>query len=112
MGLFSRKPNVGKMEAKRDVEGLIKVLPYEEYYVERAHAAHALGEIGDRRAVEPLIAALEDRMSFVRRAAAEALGEIGDSRVVEPLIAARKDSDWDVRSQATEALAKIRRKTL
>ena len=112
MGLFSRRPNIAKMEAKRDVEGLIKVLRYKEHYVERVHAANVLGNICDSRAVVPLIAALEDRMSFVRRAAAEALGEIGDSRAVEPLIAALKDSDWDVRSQVAEALAKIRRKTL
>jgi len=52
-------------------------------------AAKALGQLGDTRAVEPLIAALhEDRNSNVRQAAAEALGQLGDTRAVEPLIAA------------------------
>ena len=51
-----------------------------------------LGEIGDARAVEPLIAELRDayedslgRLHGI--GAAEALGEIGDARAVEPLIA-------------------------
>jgi HEAT repeat protein len=57
----------------------------------RGAIAWALGEIGDQRAVEPLIEALfygdgEYCVDFGRVAAAEALGEIGDARAVEPLI--------------------------
>jgi hypothetical protein len=49
-------------------------------------AAEALGEIGDKRAVEPLIKALGYEDEYVRKSAAEALGKIGDARAVEPLI--------------------------
>jgi HEAT repeat protein len=43
-------------------------------------AAGALGEMGDGRAVESLIGALQDRMGKVCEAAAIALGQIGDER--------------------------------
>lgn len=59
----------------------------------RQAAASALGEIGDARAVEPLIQTLEDRDSLVAGKAAQALGRIGDARAVEPLIQALKDGD-------------------
>ena len=42
-------------------------------------AALALGEMKDRRAVEPLIRALSDAYQNVRKEAAWALGAIGDS---------------------------------
>ena len=48
--------------------------------------AKALGDIGDERAVEPLIKALGHEDEDVRKSAAEALGKIGDARAVEPLI--------------------------
>ena len=98
MGLFG-PPNVDKMKAKRDVEGLIKVLGYnrtlsvkENVFRSRlaAEAAAALGEIGDARTVEPLCTALSFPFVNVRQAAAGALGKIGDARAVKPLIAALK----------------------
>ena len=106
MGLFRGKPNVEKMEAKRDAKGLIKTLGYKTDSGVRRTAALALGKIGEP-AVEPLIAALKDSVGDVRRTAAEALGKVGDRRAVEPLIAALKDSDDYVRREAAEALGKI-----
>jgi HEAT repeat protein len=70
-------------------------------------AVEALGKIGDARAVDPLIAALKDEDSNVRKNAAEALGKIGNARVVDPLIAALKDENRDVQKNAVEALGKI-----
>ena len=105
MGLFG-PPNVGKMEAKRDVKGLINALGYQKDASVRRVAAAALGKIGDARAVDPLSAALKDNYSNVRHAAADALGRIGDARAVEPLIAALQDS-FGVRGAAADALDKI-----
>ena len=51
-------------------------------YNVRAHAAKALDQIGDTRAVELLIAALGDEDYLVRQYAAQALGEIGGTRAV------------------------------
>ncbi len=55
MPLF--KPNVGKLKARRNVKGLIKALNYKKDHNVQIFAAMALGEIGDTRAVAPLIAA-------------------------------------------------------
>jgi HEAT repeat protein len=52
----------------------------------------ALGQIGDVRAVEPLIALLQDKNEKFRNIAAETLGKIGDLRAVGPLLTALKDT--------------------
>jgi HEAT repeat protein len=84
MSLFG-PPDIAKLKAKRDVEGLVKALGYrKDQGGVRKDAIVALGEIGDPRAVEPLIAALDDEQTG--RAAMKALGQIGDPRAVEPLI--------------------------
>jgi HEAT repeat protein len=87
MPLFG-PPDIAKLRAKGDIKRLIKSLEEAKLPNVRKGAAAALGEIGDARAVEPLIAALADPDFNVGRAAAMALGEIGDERAVEPLIAA------------------------
>jgi HEAT repeat protein len=58
----------------------------DEYWPVREYAAEALGEIGDGRAIEPLIAALGDGEPSVGLEAEKALGKIG-APAVEPLIA-------------------------
>lgn len=76
MGLFE-PPNVKKMEAKKDVGGLIKALSYWKDKNVRNDAATALGKIGDTRAVEPLIRALDDKDQDVCKEAASALETLG-----------------------------------
>ncbi|MDK1032447.1 MAG: HEAT repeat domain-containing protein, partial [Planctomycetia bacterium] len=62
----------------------------------------------DMRALEPLLAALEDEQPEVRGPAARALGKLRDSRAVELLIAALKDENPSVRQGASEALGRIK----
>jgi len=98
MPLFG-PPNVEKLKAKGNVKGLIKALRYEKGWKAKhvqQDAAEALGEIGDARAVEPLIATLNHWGDDVRQAAAGALVEIG-TPAVESLIAALKDRASGVR---------------
>jgi len=89
MDLFG-PPNIEHLKAKGDIPGLIKAMNYKKDSPDpkntavRRAAAQALGEIGDARAVEPLIAALSEE--GLCQAAVEALGKIGDARAVEPLI--------------------------
>jgi HEAT repeat protein len=64
--------------------------------------------MGDTRAVEPLIVALKDAESGVRKAAAEALGTLKDPRAVEPLIVALKGAESDVRKATAETLGKLK----
>ena len=106
MPLFG-PPNVKKLEAKRDVEGLTRALHYEKDSLVRAAAAKALGAVGDRRALEPLLGAFRDA-PFVDAAAAAALGRLGDPRVVEPLISVLQSGQHGAfRAGAAEALGRL-----
>jgi HEAT repeat protein len=105
MGLFG-PPNIEKMKAKRDVNGLCYIVTEDKDPILRCNAAKALGEIGDVRAVESLIFALEDRNVALRKAAAEALGKIGDVRADTPLWKASRRDPMLV--EISEALLKIR----
>jgi HEAT repeat protein len=52
----------------------------------KATAARALGDLGDRRAVDPLVGLLRDPEPVIRVESATALGKIGDPRAVTPLV--------------------------
>jgi HEAT repeat protein len=69
-----------------------------------ASGAQALGALGDRRALEPLHAILDDEKWRVRHAVAQALGALGDVRAVEPLLASLAGRDIDARRAAARAL--------
>ena len=89
MGWFGSKKvkvDVKRMEAEKDVDGLLKALGDGGPSVRRD--AYALGKMGDERAVEPLIKALSNDDWNICQIAAAALGPIGDARAVEPLIKA------------------------
>ncbi|GGM45788.1 hypothetical protein GCM10012275_16010 [Longimycelium tulufanense] len=99
MGILGRlwPPSVSKMERAGDVEGLVTALAYPHDRRVRQLAAAALGTIGDARAVEPLIAALEDSSLDVRVAAAASLRRLADPRAV-PALSTLLDSvltEWD-----------------
>jgi hypothetical protein len=68
----------------------------------------ALGDIQDPRAVDPVIAALQDTDFHVRVVAAFVLGKIGDGRAAGPLTAALDDPEPAVRRSASAALEKIK----
>jgi len=60
----------------------------------RADAARSLGEVGDERAVDALLAALHDPEETVRAAAAAALGKIGDPRAIPALTNLLEGKHW------------------
>jgi len=64
-----------------DVEGAIRLLRSPDVQL-RQFVAYLLGRVGDTRAIEPLIDALQDENAGVRGAAANALGAIGDDAAV------------------------------
>jgi HEAT repeat protein len=103
MPLFG-PPDVARLEARRNVKGLVKALRYEKDRRVREAAAAALGRIGDPCTVEPLARALGELRGG---AAAWALGEIGDARAVEPLIAALGQASDDGHRSVIEALGKL-----
>lgn len=73
----------------------------------RAHAATALGLIGDRRAVSTLLNALQDHDPILRSRAATALGRIGDECAFESLVTALRDPKVHVRRDAMWALSEL-----
>ena len=71
----------------------------------------ALGEIGDIRAVEPLIKELKSNDRWIRRSAAKALASINDPRIIQPLMShllEASESDPEVRKSAADALARMK----
>lgn len=130
-------PNIEELKSNQDIESLIIAMGYEsdskiqldalhalinigEPAVEplikalkdvnseiRVKATSALGWIGDTRAVEPLIEALNDT-TIIRSSAAAALGRIGDQRAVEPLIEVLlTDEDETVKLDVAGAFVEI-----
>lgn len=77
---------LGKAEATQVTEILIERFQEENDPQLREVIAGAFAEMGDVRALQVLIDALEDESSNVRDAAAIALGEMRDSRAIKPLI--------------------------
>ncbi len=93
-------------EAKEAVPNFLEALHNDDERI-RGNAASALGETGDSRVVEPLIAAVKDPSWETRWKAAEALGKMGDQRAIKPLIEALKDEVSPIREQAAWALGKM-----
>ena len=89
MGSKSDKLDIKALKEKKDVKGLIKALKYGDSNI-RMFAAIALGEIGDERAVEPLILSLKDEEQVVQNEVLKSLVKIGDP-AVDTLITALKD---------------------
>ncbi len=104
-GVTSEKMNEGGEFSLDEVDQWIKRLRAKNR-ISRRNAATALGEIGNERAVDVLIAALHDEDFYVRGRATSALCKIG-GKAVDSLIAALNDDDPDVRSRAACALGTI-----
>jgi HEAT repeat protein len=79
----------------------------------RLTAIYALGSLGAKEAVQPLIEMIQDPKRYgigdkYRKAAVEALGVIADPRAVTPLIGAIKSKHTELRRVVSAALGKIK----
>lgn len=105
---MSKKPDIKALAGDGRVDDIIVALGNDKV---RGKAVKALGDMGDPKAVDPLIDCLGDDKPSVREKAAEALGAIGDPRAVEPLIhclnQCLSEADVLVRAKAAEALSAI-----
>lgn len=73
-------------------------------------AIDALGQIGDTRAIVPLLKALESKDKWVRRAAARALEGMENELIIQPLMGhllPKDEDDDEVRRSAAKALARM-----
>ena len=94
-------------EDKKDFPSLISQLENRDSFL-RKEAARALGELGDSRAIEPLVNALGDQNLDVRASARRALEKHADDKLtVELLIKTLKDKRVWVRDEATYLLSEI-----
>src|SRR5262245_43933523 len=74
---------------------------------ERISAVTALGRLGDKRALRPLVTALRDDSAMVRAIAAAALGKLGHRAALPALRTACDDDDALVRKRAQQAMSEI-----
>lgn len=88
----------------------------DEHYKVRLACADALGRIGDRFAVAPLIDVVKDedeKSVYLRESAVSALGLLGDTRAVDPLVSILEtkqgimDKFTFLKERAIEALIKM-----
>lgn len=94
-------------ETGDETEKLLKALKSGNGNV-RVAAVMALGQKGEKAAVEPILAILIRDYPLARHSAAMALGEIGDESAVETMMTEMKTSDKDyIRSSIAIALGKI-----
>lgn len=110
-----------------DIEALIDAL-MNGRLEERCSAALELGELGEKRAIEPLIASLKEESEIIRVNAAQALhwivnsgeridafiektveslGNLGDQRAIEALVDGLKDEFFQVRQESAMGLAYV-----
>jgi HEAT repeat protein len=74
----------------------------------RRSAALALGDLGSRRAVAPLIRCLAAKDELLRNAALKALASIGDRTAVDAVFeVAVADDSFGVRTSAAQTLARL-----
>ncbi len=73
----------------------------------RIAAVKALGKLGERTSLGPLVAAVYDENDAVRAVAVQVLGRIGQRAPIGPLVDALHDSAWNVRTAAALALGQI-----
>ena len=78
-----------------------------EDLIARGRAALMLGKLGDARAVESLIRALEAPGYQTPLYAAQSLGKLGDRRAIEPLLRAIESHNDKMREAAQEALVRL-----
>jgi HEAT repeat protein len=98
---------LGEVRAGRALPVLVQALDDPDDEV-RGKAATALGRLGDRRAVAPLLEhLLTDPAPFVRARIASSLALFGGPEVIDRLVRTLGDSAWWVRMRGVEALEQI-----
>jgi HEAT repeat protein len=106
ISFFSMKGRLpGKIRFEKEVKSYKTSISGYEHI--QHNATEALGKLGDLKAAQALINALDHPHELVRIAAAEALGSLHAKDAVKPLIEVLKDKNEYVRQSAAKALAKL-----
>jgi len=99
--------SIKKMLEEKNLEGLLDVLRTGDLW-HRSRALDALKELGDEKAVGPILTLCNDELCYK---GIWVLGELGDKRSVEPLMKFLDHEDRVVVGNTIDALAKIGDKT-
>jgi HEAT repeat protein len=91
---------LGHNRAQDAFSALITMLRHDPEDIVRERAATALAQIGDERAIDPLIDALDDSSAWTRNRIIYLLGASRDARAVEPLL-----EQLDSREPSTQGVA-------
>lgn len=86
------------------IAGLLSVIADESVDGNTRRTAIEALEINDQRAIEGLLAALQDKDVRVRRTAAVTLGKIGGPQIVEAMLIGLQDERVQIRRVAVETL--------
>ncbi len=89
-----------------EVEYYISMLK-EGGFSEKIQAAYMLGEMGDERAIRPLVESLRDAPWQLRKEIVEALTKLKPKEHMDILLSCLKDRDPNVRNSAMEAIIAI-----
>ena len=99
---------LGMLGGEEAVRTLMMVVEnHHEDLIVRGRAAMMLGKLGDARAVEPLIRALDAPGYQTPLYAAQSLGKLGDPRAIQPLLRVIESHNDKTREAAQEALEKL-----
>lgn len=89
-----------------EIDRLLKQLRHSDPII-RASSAEFLGKVGDKRAIYPLISALNDKNEKVRFFSAQALMYLGDTSIEAPLISYLNDESPTVRLALVQTLIRL-----
>lgn len=89
------------------IDDLVNAMLTDPSHKVRAQAAIVLGQLGNPRAVQPLIEALRDPADTVRGTAAASLGRLGDKRAVAALQKLKTDASTFVRQSVAKSLGEL-----
>ena len=99
---------LGMIGGEEAVRNLIYVVSnHNEDLIARGRAALMLGMLGDNRAVQPLITALDAPGYQTPLYAAQALGKLGDARAIPALLPLLNSDHDKFREAAAEALQRL-----
>lgn len=99
---------LGMVGGEEAVRALIMAVKNDhEDLIVRGRAALMLGKLGDPRAVQPLIQALDAPGLQTPMFAAQALGKLGDPRAIQPLLNLVSTGNEKVREAALESLRRL-----
>ncbi len=94
-------------EKRSEISDAIEQLLNDSDYKVRMWATVALGDLGEKKTVNRLIAKLGDRELNVQIAAVQSLGKLADERAIEPLIKAMASKNEELRKRCRLALSRI-----